>query len=313
MGACVMTIPAASEPEELANLEQDRSLQLFSAERGRLFAIAYRMLGSVEDAEDIVQEAFLRWHATPIATLATPAAWLTTVVTRLALKQLQSARVTRESYIGPWLPEPLLDSARSTADAAELSDSLSIAFLTVLERLSPRERAVFLLREVFEYEYDEIALMVELTETNCRQIFHRARHRVADRKQRFAADGRTHRALLESFARAVSDGDVDGVVKMLARDAVLWADGGGRVRAAATRPVRSAESVARFLIGVRQKFGVGAVQMQVINGRDALIAMADGTPIRVVWIDVVGNEIGGIYVIANPEKLRPLARSLFSS
>lgn len=301
---------AASREEEPLNADQDRSLRLFSAERERLFAIAYRMLGSVEDAEDIVQEAFLRWHATPIATIVTPAAWLTTVVTRLALKQLQSARATRESYVGPWLPEPLLDTTQATSDAAELSDSLSIAFLTVLERLSPRERAVFLLRDVFEYEYGEIADMVELTEANCRQVFHRARHRLADRKQRFAADGRTHRALLESFAKAISDGDVDGVVRMLARDAVLWADGGGRVRAAATRPVRGAESVARFLVGVRQKFGVGAVLMQVVNGRAALIAMADGVPLRVVWIDVAGDAIAGIYVIANPEKLRPLARSL---
>jgi RNA polymerase sigma-70 factor (ECF subfamily) len=302
-------MPAASQ-EGPANTNQDRSLQLFTAERERLFAIAYRMLGSVEDAEDLIQEAFLRWHAAPVGTIATPAAWLTTVVTRLALKQLQSARVTRESYVGPWLPEPLLDTPHATRDPAELSDSLSIAFLTVLERLSPRERAVFLLRDVFEYEYDEIADMLELTESNCRQIFHRARRRLADRKQRFAADGPTHRALLESFARAVSDGDIDGVVKMLARDAVLWADGGGHVRAAATRPIRGAESVARFLVGVSQKFGVGHLLMQVVNGRAALVAMAEGAPIRVVSIDVAGDEIAGIYVIANPYKLRPLARSL---
>lgn len=303
-----MTVAAVS-PEDRANPDRERALQLFSAERERLFAIAYRMLGSVEDAEDLVQEAFLRWHAAPVSTIATPAAWLTTVVTRLALKQLQSARATRESYIGPWLPEPLLDAAHPTSDPAELSDSLSIAFLTVLERLSPRERAVFLLRDVFEYEYDEIAEMLELTESNCRQVFHRARQRLADRKQRFAADGQTHRALLESFARAVS-GDVEGVVRMLARDAVLWADGGGRVRAAATRAVRGAESVARFLVGARQKVGAGEVVMQIVNGRAALIAMADVTPIRVVSIHVVNDEITGIYVMANPEKLRPMARSL---
>jgi len=304
-----MTMRAVSK-EDPGQPDQDRSLQVFAAERERLFAIAYRMLGSVQDAEDILQEAFLRWHATPISTIATPAAWLTTVVTRLALKQLQSARVTRESYVGPWLPEPLLENAQATSDPAELSDSLSIAFLTVLERLSPPERAVFLLREVFEYDYVEIADIVELTETNCRQVFHRARQRLADHKQRYAADGRTHRALIEGFAKAIADGDVEGVVRMLARDAVLWADGGGRVRAAATRPVRGAESVARFLVGVRQKFGVRDVVVQVVNGRAALIAMVDGSPIRVVSIDVVGDEIAGIYVIANPEKLRPLARSL---
>lgn len=293
-------------------MDQDRSLQLFAGERERLFAIAYRMLGSVQDAEDLLQEAFLRWHAAPITTIATPAAWLTTVVTRLALKQLQSARVRRESYLGPWLPEPLLDRAEGTSDQAELSDSLSIAFLTVLERLSPRERAVFLLRDVFDYEYEEIADMIELTEANCRQILHRARRRLGERKQRFTADGPTHRALLERFARAVSNGDVDGVVRMLARDAVLWADGGGRVRAAATRPVRGAQSVARFLVGVRQKFGVDDLRMQVVNGRAALIAMAGGVPIRVVSIDVVGDEIAGLYVIANPEKLRPIRRAMLS-
>ncbi len=152
--------------------------------------------------------------------------------------------------------------------------------------------------------------MVELTEANCRQVFHRAKRRLDERRRRFATSPETHRALLESFTRAVNDGDVDGVVELLTRDAVLWADGGGRVRAAATRPVRGAEVVARFLVGVRRRFGTCDFVMQVVNGRVALIALADGAPLRVVSIDVERDRIGGVYVVANPEKLLPLARSL---
>ena len=289
----------------------DRALAAFTRERERLFALAYRMLGSVEDAEDVVQETFLRWHRTPFDAVDSPPAWLTTVVTRIALNQLQSARVTREAYVGPWLPEPILTAdAASPSDQAELSDSLSIAFLTVLERLSPRERAVFLLRDVFSYEYDEIARIVELSESNCRQIFHRAKQRLDERRKRFPADHETHRKLLEGFVRAVNDGDVDGVVKLLARDAVLWADGGGRVPAAALRPVRGAESVAKFLVGVRRKFGIGDVTMRTVNGRLSLIASIEGVPQRVVSIDAAAGSIAGVYVVANPDKLRSLARAL---
>jgi RNA polymerase sigma-70 factor (ECF subfamily) len=299
------------ESSEVVPAEADRALSVFQSERERLFALAYRMLGSVEDAEDILQEAFLRWHRTTIDDVDSPSAWLTTVVTRLALNQLQSARSTREAYIGPWLPEPLLiSSSASPSDRAELADSLSIAFLTVLERLTPRERAVFLLRDVFGYEYDEIARIVDLTETNCRQVFHRAKARLGDRKARFAANDETHRQLLEHFARAVTEGDVDGVVALLARDAVLWADGGGRVRAAARRAIRGAESVAKFLVGVRRKIGGGEVEMRIVNGQLALIATAGSTPQRVVAIDAIGGRIAGIYVMANPDKLRSLARSL---
>jgi RNA polymerase sigma-70 factor, ECF subfamily len=291
--------------------ESTRALDVFNAERERLFALAYRMLGSVDDAEDILQDAFLRWHKADVESIESPGAWLTTVVTRLALNQLESARVKRESYIGPWLPEPLLDEAHPLAsDSAELSDSLSIAFLTILERLTPRERAVFLLREVFDYEYAEIGKMVDLAEANCRQIFHRATRRLEERKRRFPTDAATHRELLQSFARAIELGDVDGVVKLLTRDAVLWADGGGQVRAAALRPVRGADAVARFLVGVRRKFGTNDVVTRVVNGRVALVALVDGIPGRVVSIDVSERRIAGVYVVANPDKLRPLARSL---
>jgi RNA polymerase sigma-70 factor, ECF subfamily len=289
----------------------NEALSAFTRERSRLFALAYRMLGSVEDAEDVLQDAFLRWHGTPVETIESPGAWLTTVVTRLALNQLQSARAQRETYIGPWLPEPLVDAdAASPDEHAELADSLSIAFLTVLERLSPRERAVFLLRDVFGYEYDEIARIVELSESNCRQIFHRAKHRLDERRKRFAANSDTHRQLLESFARAIGDGDLDGVVALLARDAILWADGGGRIRGAALRPVRGAEAIAQFVIGVRQKIGGGEVSARMVNGRLALVAAIGGVLQRIVSIDVRADGIAGVYVIANPEKLRAAARSM---
>ncbi len=287
-----------------------RALELFASERQRLFALAYRMLGSVEDAEDTLQEVFLRWHSVDSSAIETPAAWLTTVVTRLALNQLESARVKRAAYIGPWLPEPLLeDNTRSASDAVEMSDSLSIAFLTVLERLSPRERAVFLLRDVFEYEYAEIATIVELTASNCRQVFHRAKRRLAERKRRFPTDVATHRELLGTFARAVELGDIEGVVQLLKRDAVLWADGGGLVRGAALRPVRGAQAVARFIVGVRQKFGTSDVITRVVNGRLALVALVDGVPRRVVSIEVAGRRIAGVYVVANPGKLHALVRA----
>lgn len=295
----------------------DDALELFTAQRDHLFAIAYRMLGSVQDAEDLLQEAFLRWHRTPVETIESPAAWLTTVVTRLALNQLQSARATRETYVGPWLPEPLPADTAEPRDPAELSDSLSIAFLTLLERLTPRERAVFLLRDVFDYEYEEIARMLELSEANCRQIFHRAKTRLQEDRQRFPADPDTHKALLEGFVRAINQGDVDGVVALLTRDAVLWADGGGRVPLAARRPVRGAEAIARFIVGVVRKlddYGLRGdlSRLTVVNGRLALLTTAHGEPLRVVSIDVREGHIAGVYVVANPDKLRPLARSLRS-
>lgn len=269
------------------------------------------MLGSVDDAEDVVQEAFLQWHRTPTEAIEVPAAWLTTVVTRIALNQLKSARVVRERYIGPWLPEPFLNSDdASPSEAAELSDSLSIAFLAVLERLTPRERAVFLLRDVFGHEYAEIARIVQASEANCRQLFHRARRRLDERKRRFETNPEEHRALLESFSRAINTGDLDAVVDLLARDAVLWADGGGRVRAAARTPIRGAIAIARFLVGVRRKFGGTALAIRTVNGRYSLIALVDGVPQRVVSIDVARGRIVGVYIVANPDKLRALTRAL---
>jgi RNA polymerase sigma-70 factor, ECF subfamily len=285
---------------------QARALALFTAQRERLFSIAYRMLGSVEDAEDLVQETFIRWARVDHDTIESAAAWLTTVVTRLALNELQSARKTREAYIGPWLPEPLLTAEEpSPSDRAEIADSLSIAFLAVLERLTPRERAVFLLRDVFAYEYEEISRMLELSEANCRQILRRARARVEAKAPRFHVDRPTHARLLESFVSAVTSGDVDGVVQLLAGDAVLWADGGGQVRAAALRPIRGALRVARFLVGVTSKVPRDelVIATRMVNTFPALVASVGGVAQRVVSIDVRNGRIVGVYAMANPAKL----------
>lgn len=249
----------------------------------------------------------MRWERVDPDQIDSPGAWLTTVVTRLALNELQSARKTREAYVGPWLPEPILTSQDpSPSDRAEVADSLSIAFLALLERLTPRERAVFLLHDAFAYEYDEIAHMLDLSEANCRQIFHRARDRIASKATRFRPDRGTHARLLETFVRAVTSGDVDAVVALLAEDAVLWADGGGRVRAAALRPLRGALRVARFVVGVAAKEPRDEIVMttRMVNTFPASVASIHGVTQRVICIDVRDGRIAGVYVIANPDKLK---------
>jgi RNA polymerase sigma-70 factor (ECF subfamily) len=288
-------------------------LAVFQLSQKRLFAIAYRMLGSVEDAEDVVQEVFLRWQQAEIGEIRSPGAWLATVATRLSLNQLQSSRSRRELYIGPWLPEPLpTPDQRSPADDAELSESISIAFLDVIERLTPRERAVFLLRDVFDYEYDDIGVVLELTAANCRQIFHRSKRRLGDGVSRFPPDPEAHRRLLDGFGRAVRHGDVDGVVRLLAKDAVLRADSGGNVRGAARRPIVGAHSIGLFLAGITRKIAPPGLQVHIvqINSEPALVSSLDGIPRQVVTIAMRGKRIRGIYILANPEKLKRIGENL---
>src|SRR4051812_35256629 len=200
--------------------------------RPRLFGIAYRMLGSVSDAEDVVQDAYLRWQQVDQAEVRSAEAFLTTIVVRLSLDVLQSARVRREQYVGPWLPEPLLVDEHDPAEVAELADSLSMAFLVVLEALAPDERAAFLLREVFGYDYDEIAAMLEKQPATCRQLVSRAKRRVGERRQRYDTDRRRGQELAQRFQEACATGDVDALMAMLSDDATLWTDGGGVVQAA---------------------------------------------------------------------------------
>jgi RNA polymerase sigma-70 factor, ECF subfamily len=269
--------------------------------RPLLFSIAYRMLGSVAEAEDVVQEAFLRRAAAD--GVESERAFLTTVTTRLAIDVLRSARHRREAYVGSWLPEPLVD-----ADAparVESEETVSLAFLVLLERLTPVERAVLVLRDAFDVPFGEIAEIVERSEDNCRQILSRARRRIEDDRPRFDADPTERDALAERFLAAARDGDLDGLVAMLAEDAVLVGDGGGKARAIA-RPMHGAAAIARALVsfyGQTEKWGVTLHPVHV-NGQPGFRTLdADGRVVNVVGLDVEGGRIRAIHSLLNPDKL----------
>ncbi len=287
----------------------------FEDYRTYLFAIAYRMLGSAMDAEDMVQETFLRFQATPPETqesIVSLKAYLTTILTRLCVNQLQSAHRKREQYVGPWLPEPIsTDRATESAYSAnpeervELYESVSLAFLVLLEELQPVERAVFLLRDVFDYEYAEIAAFLGKSEAACRQAFSRAKKHLADRRPRFTPSPETQREMLTSFLQAVQGGDMDGLMTMLADDVTLWADGGGKVRGAATRPVAGRDAVARLSVGTMRFLPEGYTsEIAEINGQPALVVRVGGRAFSVISIEVAGQRIRAVRVVANPEKLR---------
>jgi len=275
----------------------------FEALRPYLFSIAYRMLGSAGDAEDVVQEAYLRRQRAP-AGIDSPKAWLATVVTRLCIDQLKSARVKRENYVGPWLPEPIAtEGSPGPEESAEQADSLSLAFLVVLESLSPVERAVFLLREVFEYDYDEIAEIVGKGDQNCRQIAHRAKQHIAGRRPRFEVTREQQEEMTYRFLAACGAGEIDDLMSLLTEDVVLQSDGGGRV-AAARKPIFGPSLVARFLLGVIAKSPRDLVTRIVnVNGQPA-IGLYDGDrPTSIVTLDVTGDRIQGVHIVVNPEKL----------
>ncbi|MDP9365301.1 MAG: RNA polymerase sigma-70 factor [Chloroflexota bacterium] len=285
------------------------------AHRPLLFAIAYRMLGSVTDAEDVLQEAFLRWHRARVDDTAvdSPKAWLSTVVTRLCLDQLRSARVRREQYVGPWLPEPLaVETEPDVADAAVLSDTISTAFLLLLETLSPKERAVFLLHDVFAYGYAEIGGIVGESEVYCRQLARRARAHLADRRPRFAASPADQQRLAETFLRAATDGALPALVATLAEDVVYRADGGPNAQAA-RRPVHGADKVARLLIGLTQKAPADLVStVETINGGPGIVSRVAGRAVAVVTF-AADEAIREIQFVVNPAKLRgvdPPARGI---
>ncbi len=282
----------------------------FTRYRALLFSIAYRMLGTVGDAEDMVQETYLRWQgavAGDSATPAVPKAWLTTVLTRLCLDHLRSARVRREEYVGPWLPEPLLtDPAADPAEGAALADSLSLAFLAVLERLNPVERAVFLLHDIFGYDFAEIAPMVGKSAANCRQLAHRARAHLAAHRPRFAPAPEVRERLTRHFVAACTSGDLPGLVATLADDITLWSDGGGKVLAA-RRPIHGAEKVARFLLGIVQHAPTGVdYHLAAVNGQAALVGSLGGAVYGVLALDIAEERIVGIAIVVNPDKLARL-------
>jgi RNA polymerase sigma-70 factor, ECF subfamily len=280
--------------------------------RPLLFSIAYQMVGSSGDAEDIVQEAFLRFHReTRRGTeIASPKAWLSTVTTRLAIKHVQSARVRRERYVGTWLPEPLVTEPDPAGlRHAETADSLSLAFLVLLESLGPVERAVFLLREVFDYGYDEIAAVVGKSEENCRQIAVRARRQVEARKPRFEASRRKRQELSRRFFEAVEADDAQALVRLLAADVVAYADGGGKAPAI-LRPLYGREQVIRLFGAARpffERLGARSVRYAEINGQPgALYLDADGHPVLVLSLDIADDQVQTVRAINNPDKLRHL-------
>jgi RNA polymerase sigma-70 factor (ECF subfamily) len=284
---------------------------VFPELRRLMFSIAYRMLGSVAEAEDIVQEAFLRLHRASEEGVVVESrkAYLATVTTRLAIDYLRSARAQRESYVGTWLPEPLIgDMEPSAARRVEMAESLSMAFLLILETLSPTERAVFLLREVFDYGYGEIAAIVEKNEDNCRQIFTRAKRHIEAGRPRFEPSTEKRDEFAERFFEACRSGDMDGLVNMLASDVVFYGDGGGKATAVG-HPVEGPERVARLLLGLFKKgielgFGVRPVE---VNGQPGAMTFdTEHRLISVLALEVSEGIVSAVRAVVNPDKLRHL-------
>jgi RNA polymerase sigma-70 factor, ECF subfamily len=277
--------------------------EVFGQYRALLFSVAYGMLGSVMDAEVVVQEAYLRWQRTPKAQVRSPKAYLSAVVTRLCIDHLRSAKARREEYVGPWLPEPLLAEG-GAGEPVVVDEALSMAFLVLLESLTPVERAVFLLREIFDYAYAEISCLVGKSEAKCRQIARRARESVAARRPRFESSPEQEESLTESFLAACVGGDMDDLLALLSGDVTLYSDGGGETRAA-LNPIRGPEKVARFLAGILDRVPPGFVVRRTrVNGYPGLVGyFGDGSPHSVVTLEVVVRKIRAIRLVVNPEKL----------
>ena len=280
-------------------------LAVFEAERGRLFGVAYRMLGTVSEAEDVLQDAWIRWQEVDHAQVSNAFAYLVRLVARLCLDTLGTAYHRRTEYIGPWLPEPILGEGPYGDPSAlqDLSDDLSFAFLLLLERLSPVERAVFLLREPFGYSYKEIGEIVGKSEAACRQIERRARQRLEEAGRPAPADPDAHGRLLRSFLQATRDGDVQGMVDLLAHDAVLYSDGGGKVNAA-RKPVVGPEMISRFLLGLARLAGPHwEDRPAVVNGGAGALLLLDGVLHDAMTVEIEAGKIRRIFVVVNPDKL----------
>ncbi|GLX18920.1 RNA polymerase sigma-70 factor [Streptomyces lavendulae] len=280
----------------------DTATEAFVAHRNLLFTVAYEMLGSASDAEDVLQETWLRWVKVDLDQVEDRRAYLVRITTRQSLNRLRAMSRRKESYVGEWLPEPLL-TAPDVAQDVELAESVSMAMMLVLETLSPTERAVFVLREAFDVGYDEIAAAVDKTPAAVRQIAHRARKHVDARRPRQSVSASQTRAVMESFQRALDNGDLQGLLDVLAPDVVLVGDGGG-IKQAALRPVTGADKVGRFIIGgVGKKANRFAITPTVVNGSPALFAHLDGELDGVMAFHVEDGRIAGIYFVRNPEKL----------
>jgi len=284
-------------------------LAVFNEHRSRLYGIAYRMLGTRADAEDMVQEAYVRWHRADIERLRAPEAWLVTATTRLCIDRLRAARTEREAYVGPWLPEPITGTGSAPpADAeSELASDLSVAFLVVLERLAPEERAAFLLHEVFDSGYADIAGILGKSEATCRQIVHRARQRVQQDRPRFKVSEAARGRLLERFLEALRTEDRSALLSLFAADATWTSDGGGRAKAA-RKVMRSGELVSRFALGIWRRYLKNQThRLVMVNGQAGLVGFKGQQPSWVLTVETDGVRILSAYAVVNPDKLKGIA------
>jgi RNA polymerase sigma-70 factor, ECF subfamily len=277
---------------------------VFEDYRAALSRLAYRMLGSLADVDDVLQEAYLRWTRDDRASVQSPRAYLFSIVTRLCIDQRQAVDARKQTYIGPWLPEPVVACGTTgPIDRIETAESVSMAFLLVLESLSPVERAAYLLRRVFDYDYDEIAKILDKSEPSCRQHVSRAEKRIFDRRPRFEPEPAEAERLTDAFLQACATGELAGLVQLFAADAVLYSDGGGKV-AAALAPIRGADKIARFFLGILKKAPPGLEVRKVrVNGQPGLMALIDGQIYLVLTLDVVDGRIANCFVVRNPDKL----------
>lgn len=279
--------------------------ETFETLRPLLFSIAYRMLGSVAEAEDMVQETYLRYQNVPADSVRAIKPFTTTVITRLCLDQMKSARATRETYVGDWMPEPLI-TEEYTDPAARLRDydTISMAFLVVLENLSPLERAVFLLREVFDYEYGDIASIVDREESACRQLFRRAKQHITENRPRYTTTEEARTQLMSRFMQACMEGELQSFVSLLADDALACSDSGGKVRGAALRRVMGREDVGRLIYGMLRRVPADAsFEIREVNGTPAAISRGGGIPFSVILFDIDDQHIKTVRIFANPEKM----------
>jgi RNA polymerase sigma-70 factor (ECF subfamily) len=288
--------------------EGEADAAAFEEWRPLLFGIAYRMLGSAADAEDAVQDACVRWLRRGDEPVESVRSYLVTIVTRLCLDELDSARAKRVSYAGPWLPEPVVTDE---AWAVEQADSLSLAFLVLLEELTPLERAAYLLHDVFGYSFDEVGVSLGRAPAACRQLGARARRHIEERRQRFDADLQHGKELTDRFLVACATGDLSALLTMLSHDVVVWTDGGGKVRAA-VRPVVGSHRSSRFLLNVAKRVH-GVPRPAVLNGQPATVFVQDGDVVAALVLDIIGGSIVGVRVVSNPDKLERLSAQLGSS
>ena len=279
-------------------------VEQFEAQRDRLEALGYQMTGRLSVAQDLVQEAYLRWQEVDHASVDRPEAYLTTIMTRLCLDQQKSAQNQREAYPGPWLPEPQVEDVLDPEQQLERDDSISMALLVLLETLSPMQRAAFVLREAFAYDYASIAEVIDRSEAHCRKIVQRARERIADGKPRYESSREVRERLLAQFLEAVEHGDPDALGSMLADDATLYSDGGGEVPYAATRPIYGSDRITRFMIGIRSKAPGLTVRQTHVGGGPGFVAFEGQRPQSAWAFQVVEGKIQTIYAVVNPDKLR---------